>query len=62
MLDSTPIQLKEMLLQEITDSNMTFQKKMRVLKLLDQAFRKHLGVIFLSNKELEENDILQRSM
>ncbi len=54
--------LAEKLISEITDSNMTFQKKMKVLRLLDQAFRKHLGVLYMSDKELEENDILYRSM
>jgi len=55
-------ELAEKLILEITDSNMTFQKKMKVLKLLDTAFRKHMGIFYLSNKELEENDILFRSM
>lgn len=55
-------ELAEKLIIEITESNMTFQKKMTVLKLLDKAFRKHLGVFYLSDKELEDNDILYRSM
>ncbi len=54
--------LAKKLIIEITDSNMTFQKKMTVLKLLDKAFRKHMGVFYLSDKELEEKDILYRSM
>jgi hypothetical protein len=62
MIDSTQSHLKETLLQEITDSNMTFQRKMKVLKLLDQAFRKHFGVIYLSDQELEDNDMMTRSM
>ena len=56
------IKLTESLVNEITDSNMSFTKKKAVLKLLDKAFRKHLGIIYLSNQELEDNDILNRSM
>ena len=55
-------ELAKKLIIEITDSNMTFQKKMKVLKLLDEAFRKHMGVFYLSDKELDDNDILYRSM
>ncbi len=54
--------LKEDLINEITDSNMTFERKIKVMKLLDFAFRKYLGVIYLSNQELEDNDLLNRSM
>lgn len=55
-------QLAKKLINEISDSNMTFQRKMKVLKLLDKAFRKHLGLFYLTDKELEEGDILYRSM
>jgi len=61
-MDSAQTHLKEELLREITDSNMSFQRKVKVLKLMDQAFRNHLGVFFLSDDELEENDMLMRSM
>jgi len=54
--------IKEELLNEITNSNMTLQRKMKVMELLDAAFRKYLGVIYLSDKEIEQNDILNRSM
>ena len=54
--------IKIKLINEITDSKMSFERKMKVLELLDEAFRKHLGVIYLSDKELEQNDILNRSM
>lgn len=54
--------MKALLVQEITDSNMKFKRKMKVLKLLDQAFREYLGVIYLSDQEIEERDILNRSM
>lgn len=50
------------LVNEITISNMNIQKKLVVLKLLDEAFRKYFGTIYLSNIELENNDILIRSM
>lgn len=55
-------QIAKDLAREITDSNMSFRKKLLVLQMLDKAFRKHLGIMFLSNSELEENDILFRSM
>ncbi len=55
-------ELAKELIIEITDSNMTFQRKMRILKLLDRAFRKHLGVFYLSDKELEDKDVIFRSM
>ena len=55
-------ELANKLITEITDSNMTFQRKMKVLRLLDKAFRKHMGVFYLSDKELEDDDILYRSM
>ncbi len=59
----TPNQLlAEELVKEVTNSNMTIEKKLRILRLLDEAFREHLGIIFLSNAELSENDILFRSM
>tara|TARA_B100000809_G_scaffold46543_1_gene40944 strand:+ start:154 stop:339 length:186 start_codon:yes stop_codon:yes gene_type:complete len=54
--------IKKDLLNEITNSNMTLQRQMKVMELLDTAFRKYLGVIYLSDKELEQNDILNRSM
>ena len=54
-------ELARKLISEITDSNMTFKKKMIVLRLLDKAFRNHLGVFYLSNEELEAKDILYRS-
>ena len=53
---------RENILNEITNSNMTIQRKMRLMELIDGAFRKYLGVIYLSDKELEQKDILNRSM
>lgn len=61
-MKTTNKQLADDLINEIIDSKMSFNKKMVVLKLLDKAFRDYLGIIFLSNQELEENDILNRSM
>lgn len=55
-------ELAKKLIVEISNSNMSLQKKMTVFRLLDKAFRKHLGVFYLSDKELEHNDILYRSM
>jgi len=54
--------IREDLLHEITNSNMTFERKMKLMRLLDKAFRKYLGVIYLSDAELESNDFLNRSM
>lgn len=50
------------IVNEVTDSNMTLKRKMIVLKLLDEAFRKYYGALYLSDNELSENDILFRSM
>ena len=55
-------ELAEKMIFEITNSNMSFQKKMKVLRLLDEAFRKYMGVFYLSDNELEDKDILIRSM
>ena len=54
--------IREDLLHEITNSNMTFERKMKLMRLLDKAFRKFLGTIYLSDEELERNDFLNRSM
>jgi hypothetical protein len=54
--------LKDKIIGEIELSNMKFKRKMRLLKLLDQAFRKEMGVFYLSDEELESTDILNRSM
>ena len=61
-MENVNTQLKDDILHEITHSNMSFERKMKVMKLLDQAFRKYLGVFYLSDQELEDNDILNRSM
>lgn len=61
-MEKPDTELAKKMIDEISNSNMTFQKKMTLFKLLDEAFRKHLGVFYLSNKELEENDVLFRSM
>jgi hypothetical protein len=54
--------IRENILNEISNSKMSFKRKMKMLKLMDVAFRNTLGVFYLSNKELVENDILNRSM
>lgn len=61
-MDKTENEFKNLLIKEITDSNMSFDRKTKVLKMLDTAFRQYLGVIFLSNQELEDADLLHRSM
>ena len=53
---------KKKLVDEITNSKLSFNKQMKALERLDKKYRKYLGVIYLSDKELEENDILNRSM
>ena len=55
-------QIRENILNEISNSNMSFQRKIKMLKLMDVAYRNTLGVFYLSDKELAENDILNRSM
>ncbi len=61
-MDESNIKLREEILNEILNSKMTINRKMIIMKLLDKAFRKYLGIIYLSDKELEKNDILNRSM
>lgn len=55
-------QLREELLNEITNSNMTITRKLKVMQLLDKAFRKYLDVMYLSDDEIQRKDILSRSM
>ncbi len=55
-------ELAKKLIFEISNSNMKFRRKMKVLKMLDKAFRKYMGIFYLSDKELEEDDIIYRSM
>jgi len=50
------------IINEIIDSKMSLNRKMIVLKQLDEAFRHYYGIIYLSDSELDENDILLRSM
>lgn len=54
------LKIRQDLLYEITNSNMTFQRKMKLMRMLDNAFRKYLGVNYLSNEELNTNDFLNR--
>ena len=61
-MDQSAKQLREELLKEILNSKMTFKRKMKIMHLMDQAFRQYLGVIYLSDEELERNDVLNRSM
>ena len=61
-MKNTNKKLIQDLVKGITTSNMSIQKKLVMLELLDKAFRKHFGIIYLSNQELEDNDILFRSM
>ena len=61
-MNETDKKLKKELLREISDSRMTVQRKLKIMQLLDQAFRTYMGVIYLSDEELDERDILSRSM
>ena len=56
------VKVVDTIINEITESNMTLKRKMIVLKLLDKAFRKYHGKIYLTDNELDNNDILIRSM
>ena len=53
--------LRSELLNEIENSGIRLEKKLRLMELMDKAFRQHLGTFFLSNEELEQRDILNRS-
>ncbi|MBL4593131.1 MAG: hypothetical protein JKX68_04850 [Flavobacteriales bacterium] len=62
-MKNSDIKLKEELVKEIVNSNMTLKRKMKVLNILDKAFRKYLGIIYLSDKELDELSLFHnRSM
>ena len=61
-MEQSKEQLRDELLKEITSSKMTFKRKIKVMKLLDKAFRNYLGIICLSDQEIEDMDILNRSM
>jgi len=63
IMKDSDIKLKEELVKEIVNSNMTLKRKMKVLNILDKAFRKYLGIIYLSDKELDELSLFHnRSM
>lgn len=53
--------LRDELLEEIEASGIQLERKLRLMELMDKAFRQHLGVFFLSDEELEQKDILNRS-
>lgn len=54
--------LKDEILDLIENSNMKIGNKLSLMKLLDKAFRQHMGVMFVTDEEIEQNDILSRSM
>ena len=54
--------IREDILIEIYNSNMTLKRKMKIMELMDNTFRKYLGTIYLSDEELQKKDILNRSM
>ena len=56
------IELRENLLKEIENANISLERKMKILKLIDTAFREYMGTVYLTDTEVEENDILSRSM
>lgn len=53
--------LRNALLEEIEGSGIKLDSKLRLMELMDKAFREQLGVFFLSDEELEQKDILNRS-
>ncbi len=55
-------ELRDNLLKEVSDANMSLERKMKILQLIDTAFREYMGAVYLSDEELEQNDILSRSM
>ena len=55
-------QLKDEFLNEILNSKISFNRKTKILQILDKLFRDKLGIIYLSDKELEDKDIMNRSM
>ena len=53
--------LRNALIEEIEGSGIKLDSKLRLMELMDKAFREQLGVFFLSDEELEQKDILNRS-
>lgn len=54
--------LKDQILTLVEESRMKLDNKLKLLWLMDKAFRKSMGPVYLGDKELEKNDILGRSM
>ena len=61
-MKQTNAELRDNLLKEVSDSNISLERKMKILQLIDAAFREYMGAVYLTDEELEQNDILSRSM
>jgi len=48
-MERSSIKLAHDIVNEITSSKITIQKKLLLLELLDKAFKKHFGINNLSN-------------
>lgn len=54
--------IKAQLLKEIKDLNISVRKKMRLLRLLDWAFRDNSGLTYFSEKELAKREQLYNAL
>ena len=61
-MDTRDQKLRDEILKVLLNSRMTHKNKMKIMELMDKAFRKYMGIIYLSDEEIESKDILNRSM
>ena len=61
-IESSSYKAERSIINSIYDANMILNVKFKILKLIDYLYRDQIGAIFLSNEELENNDLLRRSM
>ena len=54
--------IKIMLLKEIKSLNISLGEKMKILSLLDWAFRDQSGMTYFSEKEIEKREQLYKSI
>lgn len=56
------MQLKEQILSLVEESRMKLDNKLKLLWLMDKAFKASIGTFYVTDEELEERNILYRSM
>lgn len=54
--------LKDQILNIVEESRMKLDNKLKLMWLMDKAFRNSLGPIYVTDRELDDRDLLHRSM